>query len=40
MHGSSATVPAASFIVLGCGGSYPVPTQSLADAQSVKRSPR
>jgi hypothetical protein len=28
----------ASFIALGCGASYPVPTQSLADAQSAVRS--
>ena len=28
----------ASFIALGCGASYPVPTQSLSDAQSAVRS--
>jgi hypothetical protein len=28
----------ASCVVLGCGGSYPVPTQNLADTQSAERS--
>ncbi|MGO9839360.1 MAG: DUF4398 domain-containing protein [Polyangiaceae bacterium] len=28
----------ASWVVLGCGGSYPVPTQDLADTQSAERS--
>jgi hypothetical protein len=28
----------ASWVVLGCGGSYPVPTQALADTQSAERS--
>jgi len=28
----------ASWAVLGCGGSYPVPTQNLADTQSAERS--
>jgi hypothetical protein len=32
------TVLTASFVVLGCGASYPVPAQSLADAQSAERS--
>jgi hypothetical protein len=27
----------ASWMVLGCGGSYPVPTQNLADTQSAER---
>jgi hypothetical protein len=27
-----------SWLVLGCGGSYPVPTQDLAEAQSAQRS--
>jgi hypothetical protein len=40
MHRSIATVTlvTASFVALGCGGSYPVPAQSLADARSAERS--
>jgi hypothetical protein len=36
MHTSIATVIA--LVALGCGGSYPVPTQDLANAQSATRS--
>jgi hypothetical protein len=32
------TVLAASFVALGCGGSFPVPTQPRADAESAERS--
>jgi hypothetical protein len=38
MHRSMIPILTASFIVLGCGGTYPVPTQGLADAQSAERS--
>jgi hypothetical protein len=39
MHRSMTTVTLlAGFIALGCGASYPVPTQSLADAQAAERS--
>jgi hypothetical protein len=39
MHRSMIPVAlAASWAVLGCGGSYPVPTQHLADTQSAERS--
>ena len=36
MHKSIATVIA--FVALGCAGSYPVPSQDLANAQSATRS--
>jgi hypothetical protein len=38
MHRSMIMVLTASFIGLGCGGSFPPPTQGLADAQSAERS--
>ncbi len=38
MHRSLTAIIGASFIALGCGGTYPVPTQPLADAQSAERS--
>jgi hypothetical protein len=38
MHRSMIPILTASFIALGCGGTYPVPTQGLADAQSAERS--
>jgi Domain of unknown function (DUF4398) len=38
MHRSMTTVLAASFVALGCGASFPVPTQPLADAESAERS--
>jgi hypothetical protein len=39
MHRSMIPVAlAASWGVLGCGGSYPTPTQNLADTQSAERS--
>lgn len=40
MHRSTATLTllTASFITFGCGGTFPVPTQSLADAQAAERS--
>ena len=38
MHRSMIPILTASLIALGCGGTYPVPTQGLADAQSAERS--
>ena len=38
MHRSMTTVLAASFVALGCGASFPVPAQPLADAESAERS--
>jgi hypothetical protein len=39
MHATSITIAlAASAVVLGCGGTFPVPTQDLASAQSAERS--
>ena len=35
---SMITVLGAGFVALGCGASFPVPTQTLADAQSATRS--
>jgi hypothetical protein len=38
MHRSMTTILVGAFVALGCGGTYPVPTQPLADAQSAERS--
>jgi hypothetical protein len=38
MHGSLIPALATSCLVLGCGASYPVPTQPLADTESAERS--
>ncbi len=38
MHRSMIPLFAASLVTLGCAASYPVPAQSLADAQSAERS--
>jgi hypothetical protein len=38
MHRAFIPVFAASIVVVGCGTSFPTPTQSLADAQSAERS--
>ncbi len=38
MHGTLITMFATSSFVLGCGASYPVPTQQLADTESAERS--
>ena len=38
MQRSMTTVLTASIVLLGCGASFPVPAQSLADAQSAERS--
>lgn len=38
MYRSMIPIVATAFLALGCGGTYPVPTQSLADAQSAERS--
>ena len=38
MQRSMTTLLIASGVLLGCGASYPVPAQSLADAQSAERS--
>ena len=38
MSRSIVTFVGASVVTLGCAASYPIPTQSLADAQSAERS--
>jgi hypothetical protein len=38
MHGTLIPFIATSCLVLGCGGSYPIPTQQLADTESAERS--
>ena len=38
MHRTLIPLFTASWLALGCGGSYPVPTQQLADTESAERS--
>jgi hypothetical protein len=38
MHGTLISVAIASSLVAGCGGTFPVPTQQLADTESAERS--
>ena len=38
MYGTLISVLAASFLVSGCAGSFPTPTQQLADTESAERS--
>jgi hypothetical protein len=38
MHGKLISILATSWLVLGCGGSYPIPNQQLADTESAERS--
>jgi hypothetical protein len=38
MHRTIIPLFTASWLALGCGGSYPVPTQQLADTESAERS--
>ena len=38
MHRTLIPILTTSWLVLGCGGSYPIPTQQLADTESAERS--
>ena len=38
MHGTLISILVASCFVAGCGGTFPVPTQQLADTESAERS--